>query len=81
MENLRHLSADPIQTDCKSIMYLVRPQVNFMKMISSHIQHDTKQNLQREYSVIFVPRRTIVCEKVGHFIFPFVLMERCYYKN
>lgn len=64
VENLRHLSADPIQTDCKSIMYLVRPQVNFMKMISSHIQHDTKQNLQREYSVIFVPRRTVVCEKV-----------------
>lgn len=64
VENLRHLSADPIQTDCKSILYLVRPQVNFMKLISSHIQHDTKQNLQREYSVIFVPRRTIVCEKV-----------------
>ncbi|KAL4191165.1 hypothetical protein AMTRI_Chr07g28360 [Amborella trichopoda] len=64
VENLRHISGEPIQSDCRSILYLVRSEINLMKFISSHIQHDVSQGLQREYFVYFVPRRTVVCEKI-----------------
>ncbi|KAF7820166.1 vacuolar protein-sorting-associated protein 33-like protein [Senna tora] len=61
---LRHLSADPIQTDCSKIIYLVRSQPSLMKFICSNVQNDLSKGLQREYHVYFVPRRTVVCEKV-----------------
>ncbi|XP_057842502.1 vacuolar protein-sorting-associated protein 33 homolog isoform X2 [Cryptomeria japonica] len=64
VENLGHLSTNPIQSDCKNVLYLVRPQINLMKLISAQIQQDVRQNYQREYTVIFVPRRTVVCEKI-----------------
>ncbi|RRT50264.1 hypothetical protein B296_00051879, partial [Ensete ventricosum] len=64
---LRHLSAEPVQTECSKILYLVRPQINLMKFISSNIQYDLSKGVQREYFVYFVPRRTVVCEKVKNY--------------
>ncbi|XP_015942668.1 vacuolar protein-sorting-associated protein 33 homolog [Arachis duranensis] len=61
---LRHLSADHIQTDCTKVVYLVRSQPNLIRHICSNIHHDESKGLQREYHVYFVPRRTVVCEKV-----------------
>ncbi|KAF9676648.1 hypothetical protein SADUNF_Sadunf08G0024800 [Salix dunnii] len=61
---LRHLSAEPIQTDCTKVVYLVRSEFSLMRLICSNIHHDTSQGLQREYYVYFVPRREVVCEKV-----------------
>ncbi|XP_042475287.1 vacuolar protein-sorting-associated protein 33 homolog isoform X2 [Macadamia integrifolia] len=61
---LRHLSTEPVQTECTRIIYLVRSHLSFMKLISSNIQHDISKGIQREYSVYFVPRRTVACEKI-----------------
>ncbi|XP_047171852.1 vacuolar protein-sorting-associated protein 33 homolog [Vigna umbellata] len=61
---LRHLSGDPIQTDCSKVVYLVHAQPKLMKFICSNIHNDISKGLQREYHVYFVPRRTVVCEKV-----------------
>ncbi|KAJ1406375.1 Sec1-like, domain 2 [Sesbania bispinosa] len=61
---LRHLSADPIQSDCSKVVYLVRSQPNLMRSICSNVHNDVSKGLQREYHVYFVPRRTVVCEKV-----------------
>jgi hypothetical protein len=61
---LRHLSAEPVQTDCTKMVYLVRSEFSLMRFICSNIHHDTSQGLQREYYVYFVPRREVVCEKV-----------------
>lgn len=62
--DLRHLSAEPIQTEYTKILYLVRSQLNLVKLISSNIKHDVSKGHQREYFVYFVPRRTVVCEKI-----------------
>ncbi|CAN6438668.1 unnamed protein product [Victoria cruziana] len=64
VDTLRHLSKEPIQGDTKNIVYLVRSQASLMKLISSQIHHDVSQGLQRDYFIYFVPRRTVVCEKV-----------------
>jgi hypothetical protein len=61
---LRHLSAEPVQTDCTKVVYLVRSEFSLMRFICSHIHNDTSKGLQREYYVYFVPRREVVCEKV-----------------
>ncbi|GMY09270.1 vacuolar protein-sorting-associated protein 33 homolog [Fagus crenata] len=61
---LRHLSADPIQTDCTKVVYLVRSQLDLMRFICSNVHNDESKGIQREYYVYFVPRRTVVCEKI-----------------
>ncbi|EYU39629.1 hypothetical protein ABFS82_06G187200 [Erythranthe guttata] len=61
---LRHLTAEPIQTERTKVVYLVRAQLDLMKFISSHIQNDTSKGLQKEYYLYFVPRRVVACEKI-----------------
>uniref|UniRef100_A0A5B7BPV3 Vacuolar protein-sorting-associated protein 33 n=1 Tax=Davidia involucrata TaxID=16924 RepID=A0A5B7BPV3_DAVIN len=61
---LRHLTVDPIQTECTKVIYLVRAELKLMQFISSHIHNDTSKGLQREYFVYFVPRRAVACEKI-----------------
>lgn len=61
---LRHLSSEPVQTECTKILYLVRSHTNLMKLISSNIHNDLSKGVQREYFLYFVPRRTVVCEKI-----------------
>ncbi|CAF2047566.1 unnamed protein product [Brassica rapa subsp. narinosa] len=61
---LRHLSEEPVQTECTKVVYLVRSQLSFMKHIASHIQNDISKAIQRDYYVYFVPRRSVACEKI-----------------
>ncbi|CAH8268644.1 unnamed protein product [Arabidopsis lyrata] len=61
---LRHLTAEPVQTECTKVIYLVRSQLTFMKFIASHIQNDISKAIQRDYYVYFVPRRSVACEKI-----------------
>ncbi|XP_031092487.1 vacuolar protein-sorting-associated protein 33 homolog [Ipomoea triloba] len=61
---LRHLTSEPVQTDCTKVVYLVRAQLDLMKSICSQIHHDTSKGIQREYFLYFVPRRAVVCEKI-----------------
>ncbi|XVE68818.1 hypothetical protein DITRI_Ditri09bG0100400 [Diplodiscus trichospermus] len=61
---LRHLSAEPVQTDCTKVVYLVPSQRDLMKFISSHVHDDISKGLQREYYIYFVPRREVQCERI-----------------
>ncbi|KAI8007877.1 hypothetical protein LOK49_LG07G00991 [Camellia lanceoleosa] len=61
---LRHLTADPVLTECTKVVYLVRAQLDLMKFICSHVHNDASKGLQREYFVYFVPRRAVACEKI-----------------
>ncbi|KAE8669870.1 Vacuolar protein-sorting-associated protein 33-like protein [Hibiscus syriacus] len=61
---LRHLSAESVQTDCSKVVYLVPSQRDLMKSISSHVHDDISKGLQREYFIYFVPRREVQCERI-----------------
>ncbi|XP_022765446.1 vacuolar protein-sorting-associated protein 33 homolog isoform X4 [Durio zibethinus] len=61
---LRHLSAEPVQTDFTKVVYLIPSQRDLMKFISSHVHSDISKGLQREYYIYFVPRREIQCERI-----------------
>lgn len=66
---LRHLTSEPIQTECTKVVYLVRAQIDLMKFICLHVHADVSKGLQREYFVYFVPRRAVACEKVSFLYF------------
>nr|XP_051185079.1 vacuolar protein-sorting-associated protein 33 homolog isoform X2 [Lolium perenne] len=61
---LRILSADPLQTGCSKVVYLVRSQPNYMKLVANQMKNDEARGLQRDYFLYFVPCRTIACEKI-----------------
>ncbi|KAL6586428.1 Vacuolar protein-sorting-associated protein 33 [Orobanche minor] len=61
---LRHLTAEPIQTERTKVVFLVRAQLDLMKLICSNIHNDTSKGLHREYYLYFVPRRVVLCEKI-----------------
>uniref|UniRef100_A0A0D9W2T2 Uncharacterized protein n=1 Tax=Leersia perrieri TaxID=77586 RepID=A0A0D9W2T2_9ORYZ len=61
---LRLLTTEPLQTECPKILYLVRSQLNFMKLIANQIKSDEPKGFQREFFLYFVPRRTVACEKI-----------------
>ncbi|GMI78794.1 VACUOLAR PROTEIN SORTING 33 [Hibiscus trionum] len=61
---LRHLSAESVETDCSKVVYLVPSQRDLMKCISSHVHDGISKGLQREYYIYFVPRREIQCERI-----------------
>ncbi|CAN4105809.1 unnamed protein product [Withania somnifera] len=67
---LRHLNAEPVQTDCTKVVYLVRAQLDLMKFICSQIHNDISKGIQREYFVYFVPRRAVICEKYPLYLIP-----------
>ncbi|KAJ8448579.1 hypothetical protein Cgig2_012223 [Carnegiea gigantea] len=61
---LRHLSAEPLETECTKVVYLVRGQLDLMKHISLHIHDNASKGLQRECFLYFVPRRSVSCEQI-----------------
>uniref|UniRef100_A0A7C9AYW2 Uncharacterized protein n=1 Tax=Opuntia streptacantha TaxID=393608 RepID=A0A7C9AYW2_OPUST len=61
---LRHLSAEPLETECTKVVYLVRSQLDLMKHISLHIHDNTSKGLQRECFLYFAPRRSVSCEQI-----------------
>eukprot|EP00027_Filamoeba_sp_ATCC50430_P001749 CAMPEP_0168556906 /NCGR_PEP_ID=MMETSP0413-20121227/9136_1 /TAXON_ID=136452 /ORGANISM="Filamoeba nolandi, Strain NC-AS-23-1" /LENGTH=618 /DNA_ID=CAMNT_0008587891 /DNA_START=132 /DNA_END=1984 /DNA_ORIENTATION=+ len=64
VEKIYHLAPGKLQTESRSVMYFVRPRVQSMKQIAEHIQNHASTNQKKEYHVVFVPKRTIICERV-----------------
>ena len=59
-----HLSVEPLQTDCPSVLYLVRPRIHLMRHLAIQIRADVAAKRGRKHTVLFVPRRALLCEKV-----------------
>ncbi|RIA91417.1 vacuolar protein sorting 33A [Glomus cerebriforme] len=67
VEKMHYLQSGPLETELKSLIYICRPQLHYMKYIAEHIGHHQKDNLsssEYEYNLFFVPRRTMICERV-----------------
>eukprot|EP00286_Rhodomonas_abbreviata_P030035 CAMPEP_0181300358 /NCGR_PEP_ID=MMETSP1101-20121128/6846_1 /TAXON_ID=46948 /ORGANISM="Rhodomonas abbreviata, Strain Caron Lab Isolate" /LENGTH=572 /DNA_ID=CAMNT_0023405587 /DNA_START=212 /DNA_END=1927 /DNA_ORIENTATION=+ len=64
VEKTYHLRHEPIETEQRRILFLVRDKIPNMKAIASQVKHQKRNRQKLEYLVIMVPRRTIVCERV-----------------
>ncbi|OAD71468.1 hypothetical protein PHYBLDRAFT_34391 [Phycomyces blakesleeanus NRRL 1555(-)] len=65
VEKIYHLDTPTMETECSSLIYICRPKLKYMRYIASHIKQLAKQTGQKtDCSLFFVPRRTMVCERV-----------------
>ena len=61
---IHYLTNETIDTDAESIIYLTRTDINRVKLIADQIRNHKDLNEQHDYGVFFVPRKTILCERV-----------------
>ncbi|KAJ3023189.1 hypothetical protein HKX48_003967 [Thoreauomyces humboldtii] len=64
VEKIYHLAADQPMTECASMIYICRPKLQYMKWIAAHIQARSQANQKMSHHLFFVPRRTLICERV-----------------
>ncbi|KNC96078.1 hypothetical protein, variant [Spizellomyces punctatus DAOM BR117] len=64
VEKIYHLAPGKLDTDCKSLIYICRPKVGHVKCIAGHIQTHSQHGVKISYSIFFVPRRSLICERV-----------------
>jgi hypothetical protein len=48
----------------QTVIYLVRPTMEAMQQVAAHIHQHSEKGQKKEYDVVFVPRRTMVAERV-----------------
>ncbi|KYQ94306.1 Sec1-like family protein [Tieghemostelium lacteum] len=64
VEKRYELKKGRFDTDCKNIIYIVRPQIKYMHYITEHVRQHASENKRKEYAIVFVPRGTILCQRV-----------------
>lgn len=66
VDKIYHLSDQIIETECKNIIYLTRPNLNHVRWIANQVkntQESSQTSSTIEYSIFFVPRRSLLCDK------------------
>eukprot|EP00277_Geminigera_cryophila_P022377 CAMPEP_0179476540 /NCGR_PEP_ID=MMETSP0799-20121207/55561_1 /TAXON_ID=46947 /ORGANISM="Geminigera cryophila, Strain CCMP2564" /LENGTH=161 /DNA_ID=CAMNT_0021286835 /DNA_START=92 /DNA_END=574 /DNA_ORIENTATION=+ len=64
VEKTYHLRSDPLETDQRRMVFLVRDSILNMKAIAAQVKYNQARREKLEYLVCLVPRRTIICERV-----------------
>ncbi|CEL56067.1 Vacuolar protein sorting-associated protein 33A OS=Rattus norvegicus GN=Vps33a PE=1 SV=1 [Rhizoctonia solani AG-1 IB] len=58
------LEHGPLNSNNTNIVYLCRPQARWMKIVAEQIKQHTTESLQHNYTLMLVPRRTVLCDKI-----------------
>ncbi|KAI8927967.1 Sec1-like protein [Entophlyctis helioformis] len=71
VDKIYYLSAVPLQTDNLSLVYITRPNLMHMKWIASQARLSARDPAKRspdslatDITVFFVPRRTLLCDRI-----------------
>ena len=64
VEKTYHLRAEPLETDQRAMVFVVRDSIVNMKAIAAQVRYDQARRHSVQYLVCLVPRRTIICERV-----------------
>lgn len=65
VESFYYLAPGALNTNAKHVLYFVRPEVKWMRIIAEHIKTmKTMPGEKKMFYVYFVPRRRLMCEKV-----------------
>jgi len=65
VDTLYYLAPGPMVTQAKHVIYIVRPEVKWMRVIAEHIKgHKAQAGERKSYYIYFVPRRRMMCERV-----------------
>ncbi|KAF2072482.1 hypothetical protein CYY_006214 [Polysphondylium violaceum] len=63
-EQIFPLKRGPLETNCKNVVYIVTPDIKYMHIITDQVKQHAMDGLKKEYSLVFVPRGTILCSRV-----------------
>ena len=68
VDKIYHLLPEPLQTECAAVAYVVRPHLRLAEQVAAQIRAAEKARKRddppRQYTILFVPRRSMACEKV-----------------
>ena len=72
VEKIYHLLPEPLATECRDVVYIVRPQLELMEQIAQQVLQLEREDARakksttprRSYTLFLLPRRSMVCEKV-----------------
>ncbi|CAI5525768.1 unnamed protein product [Closterium sp. Naga37s-1] len=64
VENLFHISADPIQSQCSTVLYLLRPNPLLIRWITRQVRADEDEGVTRTHSLHFIPRCDAICTRI-----------------
>ncbi|KAI9202754.1 Sec1-like protein [Polychytrium aggregatum] len=65
VDKIYHLQPTPADTgDARCLIYLCRPTLRNMQWIASQVQQNASNGKRIEYQLLFVPRRSVICEKL-----------------
>ncbi|CAI5475821.1 unnamed protein product, partial [Closterium sp. Yama58-4] len=64
VENLFHISAEPIQSQCSTVLYLLRPNPLLIRWITHQVRADEDEGITRSYSLRFIPRCDAICNRI-----------------
>ncbi|CAI7884893.1 unnamed protein product [Closterium sp. NIES-53] len=64
VENLFHISAEPIQSQCSTVLYLLRPNPLLIRWITRQVRADEDEGVTRTYSLHFIPRCDAICSRI-----------------
>jgi hypothetical protein len=58
------MSPEPLSNEFRSVMYLLRPNPEILRMVADHIHARESSGSQKDYSIVFVPKRTFICDRI-----------------
>ena len=69
VEKIYHLLAEPLACDARALLFFVRPTIALAERVAAQVQQLERARAEaggarRSYHLFFVPRRSMVCERV-----------------
>ena len=69
VEKIYHLLAEPLASDSRALLFFVRPTIELAERVAAQVQQLERARAEgggarRSYHIFFVPRRSMVCERV-----------------
>jgi len=64
IEKIYELKNSRLDTECKNIIYVMRPKVRYIYTISDNIRQHLFDYMKKEYSMIYIPRLDPICQRV-----------------
>lgn len=83
VEKIYHLLPGELATDCTSVVYFIRPELRLTAQVVAQIRAHEKARgrgeASRAYTLFFVPRRSMLCEKVleDEGVYPLIRVREC----
>ncbi|EFA77569.1 Sec1-like family protein [Heterostelium album PN500] len=58
------LKTGKLETNSSNIIYIIRPKIKYMHIIKEHIQRHLDEGLKKTYAIVYIPRSTILAQRV-----------------